>query len=72
MRKWILSWIEEYGGVDSYINQKAVPLLNKEILISILNNDIKQGLQRERLWFAIILLFEWYEKYTKKVSGIEV
>lgn len=64
MRRWLKEWFERTGGVRTYFRSAStLPGLNADAVIEIVQRDIKQGLQRERLLFALIMLTEWWRAF---------
>jgi len=64
MRRWLKEWFERTGGAQAYFRSApTLPGLNVDAVIDIVQRDIKQGLQRERLLFALIMLTEWWRAF---------
>jgi len=59
MRTWLQAWFERRGGARAYFAAAALPDLDTQVLIELVESDLAAGLQRERLWYALILLAEW-------------
>jgi asparagine synthase (glutamine-hydrolysing) len=70
MRKWVLAWFNRNGGVDAYLRKMKIPSINYDSLALIIKEDLQTGVNRERLLFALIILFEWYFVSTKKINNL--
>jgi asparagine synthase (glutamine-hydrolysing) len=70
MRKWITQWFRRHDGVEAYFRDRPLPLLDMGQLISLVTADVEQGLARERLIFALILLTEWHEAFRATVQSM--
>jgi asparagine synthase (glutamine-hydrolysing) len=60
MRGWLRQWFLNQGPVGEYFRDRAVPGLDSSELGRIVADDLKVGVRRERLLFALLLLVEWY------------
>ena len=60
MKHWITQWFVLHGGAAAYLANHAIPGLNARRVLSLVQADLQAGVQRERLLFALLLLFEWY------------
>ena len=64
MRRWLKEWFQRTGGAQAYFRSgPTLPGLNVDVVADIVQRDIKQGLQRERLLFALIMLTEWWRAF---------
>lgn len=70
MREWLAQWLEEKGGPDQYFFERGVPGLNMKTIADMATNELRDGINRERLLFALLLLCEWYSAFTRKVSEL--
>ncbi|OGW43008.1 MAG: asparagine synthase (glutamine-hydrolyzing) [Nitrospirae bacterium RBG_16_43_11] len=70
MRKWLNSWFVKYGDVESYFISNEFPLINSKELIKMVSLDLNQGVNRERLLFALLLLVEWYNSFSFRVTEL--
>ncbi|GAK54086.1 asparagine synthase (Glutamine-hydrolyzing) [Candidatus Moduliflexus flocculans] len=68
MRQWICQWFEQYGSAKTYFTRSSIADINMTELITIVNDDLNNGIVRERLLFALILLMEWHVAYKKRIS----
>jgi asparagine synthase (glutamine-hydrolysing) len=60
MREWITQWFALHGGAATYLSDRSIPGLNMGSLLRLIETDLIAGVQRERLLFALVMLFEWY------------
>jgi asparagine synthase (glutamine-hydrolysing) len=60
MKHWITQWFALHGGAAAYLVNHAIPGLNAGGVLSLIEADLRAGVQRERLLFALLLLFEWH------------
>lgn len=63
MRAWIKEWFDHMGGVQQYITNVAKLGLDVSVVAQIIENDLNRGIERERLIFALIMLFEWKNNF---------
>jgi len=66
MAKWLAQWFQEQGDVPEYYLARAVPGLNIAEVAKITQEDLSQGVRRERLLFALVLLVEWYHSFRRR------
>jgi asparagine synthase (glutamine-hydrolysing) len=59
MRRWLSQWFESHNGVRAYFNARPLPDVDAAQVVSLVETDIAEGLQRERLLFALVMLAEW-------------
>lgn len=70
MRDWIMQWFALHGGVAAYLANRAIPGLNTNEVSRLIEADLAVGLQRGRLLFALVMLFEWYEAAQIKMISL--
>ena len=63
MAKWLSQWFAEQGQVGEYFQSRAVPGLNMAAISELTEEDLAQGVRRERLLFALLILVEWYQSF---------
>lgn len=63
MGRWITEWFLAWGGVAAYFAQRSVPGLDVGALCRIVEADLENGMRRERMVFAIIMLAEWWHDF---------
>lgn len=66
MRRWIGEWFAAWGGPESYFRQRSIPQIDVGVLTSIVENDLSEGVHRERLLFALMMLAEWWHAFAAK------
>ncbi len=59
MRQWLGRWFEAHGGPHAYFDARPLPDVDGAELLAVVEADLAQGLQRERLLFALVMLAEW-------------
>jgi len=59
MKAWLRSWFETHGGVLNYFGADALPDLDAGAVRRLVQRDIDDGLNRERLLYALVMLAEW-------------
>ena len=65
MRKWLAQWFER-EPVNSYFLESPVDGLDMEEAARLTAGDLSDGVQRERLLFALLLLVEWHRSFTSR------
>lgn len=65
MRTWLKEWFEGNGGPRTYLRESSPPF-NGDFAVDVIESDLKVGLQRERLVFAIVLMTEWWKQFERK------
>lgn len=70
MSNWLRQWFQVHGGVNSYFAEREFPSLDINYISQIISTDLEQGICRERLIFALILLIEWYQIFTKRLQAL--
>jgi asparagine synthase (glutamine-hydrolysing) len=68
MRDWIRQWFEAYGGASPYFSTRPLPIVDNGQVKQLVATDLQQGVCRERMLFAIILLAEWYAKFSESTG----
>jgi hypothetical protein len=68
MRDWIGQWLEKRGGAAGYFGVDPVPGIDPGALVALVEADLAQGIQRERLLFALIMLVEWHTTSARRVE----
>jgi asparagine synthase (glutamine-hydrolysing) len=66
MARWLAQWFEAQGSVREYFLERAVPGLNMAEVARLAQHDLSEGVRRERLLFALVLLVEWYRAFKAK------
>jgi len=70
MRDWITQWFALHCGAATYLSNRAIPSLNMGEVLRLIETDLVLGIQRERLLFALVLLFEWYEASRLRIARL--
>jgi len=63
MGKWLAQWFGSEASVRDYFLARPVPGLDMTEVTRVTVEDLAQGVRRERLLFAILLLIEWYQSF---------
>ena len=66
MGRWLAQWFAEHGTVGEYFRTRAVPGLDMGEVARLTEEDLSQGVRRERLLFALVLLVEWYHSFQQR------
>ena len=59
MRAWLDSWFKRHDGARSYFNDADVAGLDIDAVGALVQRDLADGLHRERLLYALVMLVEW-------------
>lgn len=59
MANWLATWFESVGDVRNYVTERAPDGLDPEATSAIITEDLRRGVKRERLLFALVALLEW-------------
>ncbi len=62
MKKWLQQWFTLYGPAEEYVDSCKINFLDRGETVRLIKEDLKQGVANERFLFALVLLFEWYNK----------
>lgn len=68
MRDWIKQWFEAHEGPQQYFAIKPLPAVDGEQVNRLVARDLRCGIRRERMLFALILLAEWHAKFRESVG----
>lgn len=63
MRQWVHNWFEAGGGFAACFEDSEALGIDRRALLALYESP--QGLQRERLWFALIVLSEWWRSFPR-------
>lgn len=72
MRRWLVDWFSSRGGVRNYFESRSFRGVEIKQVVSIVERDVAMGIVRERLVFALIMLFEWWEVFSVKRAALAV
>ena len=70
MARWLGQWFEARGSVREYFFDRAVPGLDPAEVARLAQQDVSEGVRRERLMFALVLLVEWYRAFTGRRGAL--
>jgi len=59
MRQWLKQWFGTHHGPHAYFDARPLPDVDAAELVHVVEADLAEGLQRERLLFALVMLAEW-------------
>ncbi len=65
MGKWLAQWFEDEPVLD-YFLERAVSGLDMREVARLTAEDLLQGVKRERLLFALVLLVEWHRSFRNR------
>lgn len=68
MKNWVKAWLDDHGGVENYLRSSTLPQLDNKELTHTIATDLAQGVHRERLIFAVIMLQEWHKSFQDSIS----
>ena len=68
MRRWLVNWFDEHGGVEGWLEQRALPHLDRMAIAKFVEADLDDGAPSERFLFALVLLLEWYHSFLERVE----
>lgn len=66
MGKWLMKWFSDQASIYDYFQLRSVPGLKAKEVADLVTQDLRVGVQRERLLFALVLLTEWYQSFKAK------
>jgi asparagine synthase (glutamine-hydrolysing) len=66
MRGWLRAWFSSHGIPQAYFSGRPFPYLNVTRLADLVDEDLRNGVRRERFLFAIIMLLEWWHAFQAK------
>jgi asparagine synthase (glutamine-hydrolysing) len=63
MGRWLAEWFEKHASVRDYYRERPVPGLDTDAVARLTEADLSEGVRRERLLFALVLLVEWHHVF---------
>lgn len=66
MGKWLAQWFDAEASAREYFLARAVPGLDMTEVARVTAEDLSEGVRRERLLFAMLLLIEWYQSFKSR------
>lgn len=70
MRSWLVEWFAGHEGARAYFAERPVPNLDTSSAGEIAVSDLRRGVQRERLLFALVALVEWHDSFRSRVDEL--
>lgn len=68
MKTWLREWFDSHGGATAYFSDAALPELDITTLTDLVHTDLHEGLKRERLLYALVMLTEWYKAAMAQIA----
>jgi asparagine synthase (glutamine-hydrolysing) len=59
MRSWLQHWFDTRGGARAWLREGALTGIDTEAVAALVESDLRDGLNRERLLYALVMLAEW-------------
>jgi asparagine synthase (glutamine-hydrolysing) len=66
MGQWLKQWFANEPSVYDYFRNRPFPELNTAEATNLVSKDLRAGIQRERLLFALVILVEWYQAFKSR------
>ena len=66
MGRWLAQWFADQEQISEYFSARAVPGLDMPEVVRLTGEDLSQGVHRERLLFALLMLVEWYQSFQSR------
>ncbi|HKP87777.1 MAG TPA: asparagine synthase (glutamine-hydrolyzing) [Blastocatellia bacterium] len=63
MARWLAQWFGAQPSARDYYLERAMPGLDMKEVARLTEQDLSEGVRRERLLFALVLLIEWYQSF---------
>jgi len=70
MRRWLGDWLKNRGGPQDYFRDVEAIGLDGAATARLVADDIAAGMIRDRFVMALILLVEWYRRFTVKTAAL--
>ena len=68
MASWVRDWFHAHGGFGAYMHDGQELHLNLQALERLYEGPDNHG--RERLYFALIVLIEWWKAFKQEISAL--
>jgi asparagine synthase (glutamine-hydrolysing) len=68
MKVWLRRWFEHHGGVKSYFASRPLPGIDTAAAVTLVDADLRDGLNRERLLYALVMLAEWHRSALTRIA----
>jgi asparagine synthase (glutamine-hydrolysing) len=72
MRQWLKQWFDAHHGARAYFDARPLPDVDPAELVDVVERDLAEGLQRERLLFALVMLSEWRAASSSRIAAARV
>jgi len=69
MKAWLRAWFEQRGGANAYFRDVGLTGLDAAAVATLVQRDIDDGLNRERLLYALVMLAEWQSAARSRVES---
>lgn len=68
MQGWLRDWFDKRGSAQEYFSQAQIPALDTDAVIALVDEDLHDGLKRERLLYALVMLVEWHQSARERLT----
>jgi asparagine synthase (glutamine-hydrolysing) len=66
MARWLTQWFEAQSPVRDYFLERPISGLDMAEVARVVQQDLSEGVRRERLLFALVLLIEWHSSFKSR------
>jgi asparagine synthase (glutamine-hydrolysing) len=70
MKRWLSTWMERRGGAAAYFSHRPLPGMDVQEAARLVEEDLAQGVHRERLIFALVMLAEWWHEAQARLQAV--
>ena len=70
MARWLAQWFDKQAPVREYCFGRAVPGLDMAEVARLTQDELSEGVRRDRLLFALVLLIEWHHVFTGRRQAL--
>jgi asparagine synthase (glutamine-hydrolysing) len=70
MGRWLAEWFGSQSSVQDYFIARPVPGLVGREAARLVRHDLADGVRRERLLFALVLLVEWHQSFVSRRQAL--
>jgi asparagine synthase (glutamine-hydrolysing) len=60
MKAWLRRWFDKHDGAAAYFAANPLPGMDTAAAVDLVDADLRDGLNRERLLYALVMLAEWH------------
>jgi len=71
MKAWLVQWFEAHGGPHAYFENAQTEGFSVQAVADCVTADLKAGVTRERLLFALLLFTEWQRAFRQKQKNLK-